>query len=242
MEDEVKQVYCEYREGAEALARARAEFDVLEKTKSNPMFASKDNPAKHAILDDIYKVSRKTLAKYGLALELNSNNDTEMLTMHCRIIYSVNVAFDFGSVSIPLRKDKNLFVTAHTILAARTIATRAILQTALCLAGEEDDDGNSISKEDDEISLAQKKLLHEKRLKDIHAKWINWADKSVSLEKVNGWKTQGIIHHEIIELRDMNEQLYAEVVAAWELAEERIKAAGSLPKTVNDYIKEVGNE
>jgi len=170
-----------------ALAKAQSEMCVVDQTSTNPFFKSK-----YAKLDQLVKISRPQLSKYGLSVlykPLLLDDGTPALKT---ILAHSSGQWTAGIVKVePLKKDHQAFGSALTY---------AQRQSYKCLTGVvcgEDDDGEaamvSHRAEEEFISDSQLKLLTSELEKCPHNLPILLKDKNLKslseLPKNEFWPT-----------------------------------------------------
>lgn len=130
---------------SKALVLAQGQFGSAGFDKENSYFSSK-----YATLSSIFNAVRKPLAVNGLAVIQSSFSYEKMAGVITRLIHTSGQWIEFAPLCFPaegLGKDKRPKFDAHTIASAITYAKRISLSACLGIICDEDDDGNSLSKE-----------------------------------------------------------------------------------------------
>jgi hypothetical protein len=121
-----------------ALAQFQGEVTAAPKDAMNPHFKKK-----YATLDAMITAIRPALAKCGLSfIQNNIEDEAGRIGVYTMIFHESGENITFDPVYIPLEKK-----TAQGIGLALTYSRRYSLGTALGIATDEDDDGNSIEPE-----------------------------------------------------------------------------------------------
>lgn len=129
--DSIKQI-------ASALSQFQGEVTAAPKDAMNPHFKKK-----YATLDGMITAIRPALAKCGLSfIQNNIEDQTGRIGVYTMLFHSSGENITFDPVYIPLDRK-----TAQGIGSALTYSRRYSLGTALGIATDEDDDGNSIEPE-----------------------------------------------------------------------------------------------
>lgn len=122
---------------AKALVAAQAEMPSITKNAKNPHFNSK-----FASLDAIIEHVRPVLAKHGLGVLQTSDRTDEGRTLIVRTyIVHASGEMEGNAVYVPITKQD-----AQGVGGALTYGRRYGLSSLLCLATDEDDDGNAASR------------------------------------------------------------------------------------------------
>ena len=154
---------------AKALNGFQAEIDNPPKTADNPFFKSKYTP-----LAELIKHCRPTLAKHGLAVFQSASGDGERIAVTTLLMHTSGEWIESCPLNLtPQKKDP------QGMGGAITYGCRYSYSAALCVASEDDDDGNHASKPEAKEPTKQptkqptkpevKPLATEKQLKKIYA-------------------------------------------------------------------------
>jgi hypothetical protein len=131
-----------------ALIAAQSEMGNAKKTSNNPFFNSK-----YADLAEIIEVSKMVLNKHGLAIIQSPGGDGSVITLTGRIIHTSGQWIEDTAVLKATKSDPQQAGSAITY--ARRYQLAAFFNIA-----QEDDDGNSASREDEsEYETIKKALL-----------------------------------------------------------------------------------
>lgn len=121
---------------AAALVAAQGEIQPIAKNSTNPHFRSK-----FASLDNIVDTVRPVLAKHGLGILQSGTPDVDgKLLVESRLLHKSGEWLT-ACVTIPMQKND-----PQGVGSALTYGRRYGLAALLCLATEEDDDGNAASR------------------------------------------------------------------------------------------------
>ena len=120
---------------AKALNGFQAEIDNPPKTADNPFFKSKYTP-----LADLIKHCRPTLAKHGLSVFQSAAGDGERISITTLLMHTSGEWIESCPLNLtPQKKDP------QGMGGAITYGCRYSYSAALCVASEDDDDGNHAS-------------------------------------------------------------------------------------------------
>ena len=121
---------------AKALNGFQAEIENPPKTADNPFFKSKYTP-----LADLIKHCRPTLAKHGLSVFQSASGDGEKVSITTLLMHTSGEWIESCPLYLtPQKKDP------QGMGGAITYGCRYSYSAALCVASEDDDDGNHASK------------------------------------------------------------------------------------------------
>jgi hypothetical protein len=134
---------------AEALAKSQGQMTSVSKSKTNPHFKSK-----YASLDDIIEMSKPILSENGLSVVQMPIMKDGMCGVSTILYHSSGESIDCGEVLLPLGRGGGAQGAGSSI----TYARRYSLASILCIACDEDDDGNHAQKaySEDKQSVPQK--------------------------------------------------------------------------------------
>lgn len=120
-----------------ALAAAQAEFQPVRMDKRNPHFGQK-----YASLASILASTRGALNAHGISVVQKVVSSATDVTCTTVLIHASGETLEGGQITIPL--PKNPSNPAQVMGSALTYARRYSLSATLCVAAEEDDDGNGV--------------------------------------------------------------------------------------------------
>lgn len=118
-----------------ALIKARAEFNGIKKSKTNPHLRNS-----YADMGDILDAISPALVKHGLMPVQSVEKPENGISVTTRIIHESGQWIEYGPTTLPVEK-----ATAQAAGSAVTYCRRYALSAALCLVADDDDDGNSAS-------------------------------------------------------------------------------------------------
>lgn len=121
---------------AEALSKAQLEMKNPALDSVNPHFKSK-----FANLAAVRNAVVPVLAKHGLFIAQNLTNTERGIACTTIVTHSSGQQMTFGPLEMPAMK-----ADAQGLGSAATYARRYALMAALCIVGDEDDDGNAATK------------------------------------------------------------------------------------------------
>jgi hypothetical protein len=119
-----------------ALCAAQANMGKVVKGAVNPAFKSK-----YADLADVVSVAVPSLSSQGIAMHHSMTRDDHGLVM--RTTLSHGASDTHLSCDVPLIVDRN---NMQGMKSATTYAKRIGIESLVCIAAEEDDDGNAAAK------------------------------------------------------------------------------------------------
>ena len=127
---------------AEALVQAQGEFGSVKKDTENPYYH-----AKYATLDSIIEATRPALLKYGLAVVQSPRMNERTVTITTLLLHKSGewIADDLSLPAEGVGKDGKVKFDPQTCGSAIAYGRRYSYQSFLCIAAEEDDDGNAAS-------------------------------------------------------------------------------------------------
>ena len=118
---------------AEALSAAQAEMQNPSFDAVNPHFKSK-----FASLKEVARVARAALAKHGVFVGQEITGEGSLIYCTTKFLHKSGEVLSFGPTPFPVpRNDPQGYGSATTY------ARRYSLSAALCLVGDDDDDGNA---------------------------------------------------------------------------------------------------
>jgi len=169
-----------FSDNIKSIASAICKFQGLvtnpKKSADNPFFKTK-----YATLDEIITTARPVLSSCGLSFIQNVLEDEQgRIGVYTMLLHVSGESLTFDPVYVPLEKK-----TAQGIGAAITYAKRYSLGTALGIATDEDDDGNSIepTKKRHTKPKAEPKAKAE-TIKELETKWEQGGGNP---EELNNW-------------------------------------------------------
>lgn len=123
------------------LAAAQAEFASVIKNKVNPAFKSK-----YADLQAIFDSCRPALNRHGFFLFQKVTSDATSVSVETCLAHASGETLSSGILSVPYGAAGNRGANpAQAFGSARTYACRYSVSSFLCIAADDDDDGNGVA-------------------------------------------------------------------------------------------------
>ena len=116
-----------------ALAKAQGEMNNPKFDSTNPHFRSK-----YASLASVRNAVIPVLSKHGIAMVQELTTTTLGVSCAVVLMHASGESISFDPLYVPAMKQD-----AQGLVAAATYAKRTTMQSAVCVVGEEDDDGNA---------------------------------------------------------------------------------------------------
>jgi hypothetical protein len=176
---------------AKALAAAQAEMGSPHFDSENPHFRSK-----FASLKEVARVARTALSKHGIFIGQEITGEGNLIYCTTVLCHSSGEQIRFGPTPFPIAKND-----AQAYGSATTYARRYSLSAALCLVGDDDDDGNAAT-----ASQATSQLVSQKQAADLLA----------LIEDVGADKARFLKALKFTSIEAIPASRYAEAVAALE--------------------------
>lgn len=167
---------------AQALAKAQIEIQNPPLDSMNPHFKSR-----FASLPGVRNAIVPVMAKHGIAVTQDLKNTERGVACVTTLTHVSGEQMSFGPLEMPATKPD-----AQGLGSAATYARRYSLLAAVCVAGEEDDDGNAASKQTNGQPISEKQA----------------ADISALLEEVGADKARFLKWANVAKVEDIPAKLY----------------------------------
>ena len=142
---------------AVALSKFQSEVENPKNTADNPFYHSK-----YAPLQDVLNTVRPLLSKHGLSVIQSPAGDGQSVSITTLLIHESGEWIEFDPLVLKAEK-----MTPQGAGSAITYGRRYALSAVLGISSEDDDDGNSLEKT--QQNSGQKKQLTEKQVKRLYA-------------------------------------------------------------------------
>jgi hypothetical protein len=175
---------------AEALAKAQVEMKNPALDSVNPHFKSK-----FANLASVRNAVVPVLAKHGVFVAQNLTNTERGIACTTILTHTSGQQMMFGPLEMPAMK-----FDAQGLGSAATYARRYALMSALCIVGDEDDDGNAATKNNGATKPIA--TITESQVADLDA----------LIEEVKADRSKFLKHLKIVKLQEILAANYGTVV------------------------------
>ena len=142
---------------AVALSKFQSEVENPKNTADNPFYHSK-----YAPLQDVLNTVRPLLSKHGLSVIQSPAGDGQSVSITTMLLHESGEWIEFEPLVLKAEK-----ITPQGAGSAITYGRRYALSAVLGISSEDDDDGNSLEKT--QQNSGQKKQLTEKQVKRLYA-------------------------------------------------------------------------
>lgn len=142
---------------AVALSKFQNEVKNPKNTADNPFYDSK-----YAPLQDVLNEVRPLLSKHGLSVIQSPSGDRQSVSITTLLLHESGEWIEFEPLVLKAEK-----ITPQGAGSAITYGRRYALSAVLGISSEDDDDGNSLEKT--QQNSGQKKQLTEKQVKRLYA-------------------------------------------------------------------------
>ena len=142
---------------AVALLKFQSEVENPKNTADNPFYHSK-----YAPLQDVLNTVRPLLSKHGLSVIQSPAGDGQSVSITTMLLHESGEWIEFEPLVLKAEK-----ITPQGAGSAITYGRRYALSAVLGISSEDDDDGNSLEKT--QQNSGQKKQLTEKQVKRLYA-------------------------------------------------------------------------
>src|SRR5690554_57796 len=140
-----------------ALSKFQSEVENPKNTADNPFYHSK-----YAPLQDVLNTVRPLLSKHGLSIIQSPSGDGQSISITTMLLHESGEWIEFDPLVLKAEK-----ITPQKTGSAITYGRRYALSAVLGISSEDDDDGNSLEKT--QQNSGQKKQLTEKQVKRLYA-------------------------------------------------------------------------
>jgi len=140
-----------------ALSKFQSEVENPKNTADNPFYHSK-----YAPLQDVLNTVRPLLSKHGLSIIQSPSGDGQSISITTMLLHESGEWIEFDPLVLKAEK-----ITPQGAGSAITYGRRYALSAVLGISSEDDDDGNSLEKT--QQNSGQKKQLTEKQVKRLYA-------------------------------------------------------------------------